>query len=113
MKASARPEFIGAYDPNRNLLILRSSLPGQGRRIDIADNIQPAGVFGAADQYSIFNGGASNFFELETIAPVEFSEDGLGTGSRLVSETRFYQGPREELERLLAQSFGMPESFFS
>lgn len=113
VKASARPEFIGAYDPNRNLLILRSSLPGQGRRIDIADNIQPAGVFGAADQYSIFNGGASNFFELETIAPVEFSEDGLVTGSRLVSETRFYQGPREELERLLAQSFGMPESFFS
>lgn len=113
VRASCAPEFIGAWDSARELLMVRCCLPGVGRRIDIADNSQESGIFGAEDQYSIFLGGSLNFFELEAIAPVQFTPDGLVAGSELHVESRFYRGPKKALERLLQDRFGMPDSFLS
>jgi len=113
VRASVRPAFIGAYDPSRQLLVLRTSQRGCGRRIDIADNAQRNGVFGAEDQYSIFNGGPLDFFELETIAPVFITGNGAVSGSHLRAESRFYRGPKANLERMLHDVFGMPDSFLT
>jgi len=112
VRASANCACIGAWSPTQNLLILRSCLPGKGTRIDIADNDQKNGVYGAEDQYSIFCGGPLNFFELETIAPMELS-NGKVTGSTLISETRFYQGEKAELEKLLHEKLNLPLHFLS
>ena len=58
--------------------------------------------------FSIFCGADVGFFELETIAPVQQDADGRTLGSRLVSETHFYQGPLEFLKTLLCNDFGFP-----
>ncbi len=112
IRASSKCEFIGAWNPAQDLLILRTCLPGEGTRIDIADNDQKRGVYGADDQFSIFCGGPLDFFELETIAPMILS-GGKAVGSELVSETRFYQGPKAALEKLLQHKFGFPLNFLS
>lgn len=106
ISAASMPLFIGAYDRARGLAIIRSTpcIPG-GRYINIADNDQKSGVYGAQDQYSIFNGGALNFFELETIAPMRFDPNGLLTGSILESETRIYRGDAKQLKKLLKTDY--------
>ena len=99
---TAAPEYIGALVPERNLLIVRRIVDADaGRRIDIADNDQPRGPFAECDAYSIFYGADAGFFELETIAPVRQDGEGRTLGSRLVSETHFYQGALDGIKQLL------------
>lgn len=106
LSSRAVPELIGAYDPVRKLLVLRHTpVRSDGRYLNIADNAQPRGVWSAADLYSIFNGGAAGFFELETIGPVELA-DGLCRGSRLESETRAVRGEFAALAAYLRR-FGL------
>jgi len=105
LSASAKCEFIGAFVPERELLIVRRApFQPEGKYFDIADNEQPRGVWSASDQYSIFNGADMGFFELETIAPAKF-RDGMVTGSRLVAETMIFRGPKEKLYMLLEERF--------
>ena len=111
VSAAAVPEFIGAYVPAKSLLIIRRCAAGAGTRIDIADNDQPNGIYGANDQYSIFNGATLDFFELETIAPVIFDKNGYVAGSLLSSESYFFKGNPQKLLTLLRNAFGMPASF--
>ncbi len=101
ISAASDPEFIGAFDPKRNLVIIRKTLNVPGKRINIADNEQKNGVFSAQDMYSIFNGATLNFFELETIAPMDMTSDGKVSGSKLISETRFFTGEADELKKYL------------
>ena len=99
---TAAPEYIGALVPERNLLIVRRIVDADaGRRIDIADNDQPRGPFAECDAYSIFYGADAGFFELETIAPVRQDAARRTLGSRLVSETHFYQGALDIIKKLL------------
>jgi len=100
IKAVSRPEFIGALDPARCLLILRTTPPQSGIYFNIADNAQPKGPFSAADMYSIFNGGPLGFYELETIAPMQVSGTSVAP-SKLVSETLILCGAVSELRRFL------------
>ena len=103
---SAGCRMIGAYLPERDLLILRRIVGcGAGRRINFADNEQPGGVFSAADAYSVFYGATAGFFELETLAPVQFDAALRTTGSVLESETHCYRGPRERLAAMLDSEF--------
>lgn len=103
--ASARPRVLGAWCPDRELLILRRTrCDAPGVRIDIADNRQPRGVFGAEDCYSVFYGAGAGFFELETIAPMRV-ENGRAVGSELESETMFFRGPVEHATRFLSDHF--------
>jgi len=106
VKAAHRPEMIGALDPGRFLLVLRRTPMQEGVYFNMADNDQPGGPFSAADMYSIFNGGALNFFELETVAPMQV-KDGLVAASRLVSETLLLKGSVNELRRYLAEREGI------
>lgn len=105
------PEFgasglIGAYQPERDLLILRRIVRSDaGRRINFADNDQIRGVWSAADAYSVFYGAEMKFFELETLAPVRITPEGTVTGSRIETETHFYRGSRDALASLLANEF--------
>ena len=100
------PGLIGAYQPERDLLILRRIVRADaGRRINFADNDQIRGVYSAADAYSVFYGAGMNFFELETLAPVRITPEGLVSGSRLETETHFYRGCRDALASLLANEF--------
>ncbi len=87
IKASARPDMIGALDRGRKMLALRFTPErNDGRYINIADNDQPSGPYGAEDVFSIFNGSQElNFFELETIAPMNVDEDGFVLPGRLES----------------------------
>ena len=106
LDAKFRPRLIGAWDPARQLLTIRTTpTVAEGRYINIADNAQPAGVYSARDQYSIFNGGPLNFFELETIAPVQFDSAGQVTGSRLESVTIFHRGAAGSIRRLLREHY--------
>ncbi len=91
---------IGAWDPHRKIRILRRCAPGNGVRINIADNEQNAGIHSAHDHYSIFNGGPLNFFELETIAPMTLDSGGRVTESILISETEIgsIQSETEEFD---------------
>ena len=108
---TATPEYVGAIIPETNLLIIRKICDcDQGVRIDIADNDQPRGPFAECDAYSIFYGPDARFFELETIAPVQRDAEGRTVGSRLVSETQFYQGAIEDLKSLLVREFGFAET---
>lgn len=113
LRASSRPELIGAFDPSRELLILRTCGAGSGKRINIADNDQPDGVFSAEDQYSIFSGGPIGTFELETIAPMSLDEGGFAVGSSMTAESRFFRGSVPALDALLEYEFGMPANFLS
>ena len=98
--------MIGAWLPERELLILRRIVScGEGRRINFADNEQPQGVFSAADAYSVFYGAGAKFFELETLAPVQFDAGLRTTGSVLESETHFYRGPRQQIAAMLKDRF--------
>ncbi len=99
------PEWIGAWLPERELVILRHTAKAEGRYINIADNAQPCGIYGAQDQYSIFNGATLGFFELETIAPMRLTPEGKVSGSELVSETLFFRGSPGKLKQLLLQEF--------
>lgn len=112
VSASQSPQRIGAYDPSRNLLIVRTCIPGDGPRIDIADNDQPNGIYGADDQFSIFNGASLNFFELETIAPMITNADGQIIGSTLTAETAFFRVTAEQLPELMTRIFGAPADLF-
>ena len=103
---SAGCTMIGAWLPERELVILRRIVGcGEGRRINFADNEQPGGVFSAADAYSVFYGAGAKFFELETLAPVQFDAGLRTTGSVLESETHFYRGPRKQVAALLKERF--------
>ena len=104
--AKAGPRFIGAYIPERDLLILRETVVHpEATYIDIADNDQPAGPFAAGDAYSIFYGADLNFFELETIAPVD-RVHGLVRGSCLCSRSLFFRGSRADLTRMMMDQYG-------
>ena len=103
---SAGCTVIGAWLPERELVILRRIVScGEGRRINFADNEQPDGVFSAADAYSVFYGAGAKFFELETLAPVQFDTGLHTTGSVLESETHFYRGGRKRIAALLKARF--------
>jgi hypothetical protein len=103
---ASQPELIGAYDPTRSLLIIRETPLVEGKYINIADNEQLAGPFSAEDVFSIFNGGALDFWELETIAPMKV-EKGLWGGSWLDSRTTMLRGEREQLANYLATEFNI------
>ena len=103
---SAGCTMIGAWLPERELVILRRIAGcGEGRRINFADNDQVQGVFSAADAYSVFYGAGAGFFELETLAPVQFDAGLRTTGSVLKSETHFYRGGRKRIAALLKARF--------
>ena len=103
---SAGCTMIGAWLPERELVILRRIADcGAGRRINFADNDQKDGVFSAADAYSVFYGAGAKFFELETLAPVQFDEALRTTGSVLESETHFYRGSRRQIAAMLKARF--------
>ena len=103
---TAEAGMIGAYIPERDLLIIRKLVSADpGRRINFADNEQISGVYSASDAYSIFYGASMNFFELETLAPVRMDPSGLVSGSRMETETHFYRGQRKDLAALLEQEF--------
>ena len=108
------PAYVGAVISEYNLLIIRKICDyDKGVRIDIADNDQPRGPFAECDAYSIFYGPDARFFELETIAPVRQDAEGRTLGSRLVSETQFYQGAIEDIKSLLVREFGFADALVS
>ena len=100
IKRSFGPQLIGSYDKSRSLLIIRRTVLQDGIYFNIADNDQKQGPFSAADAYSVFNGGAMGFYELETIAPM-IVENGLVKGSRLPSETLILRGDANKLSAFL------------
>ncbi len=101
IRCASGPGLLGALDRRRGLLVLRETpLQTTGRYFNIADNEQPRGPWSAADLYSVFNGGADNFYELETIAPLQEREGRVAT-SMLISRTTIYKGAVDTLEHLL------------
>jgi hypothetical protein len=106
IRVANKPTLVGAFDRRRSLLMLRRTARREGLYFNIADNDQPRGPWSAADLYSIFNGGELEFFELETIAPMEVAGDRV-TGSRLVSETTILAGPPDALRGWLADRHGI------
>jgi hypothetical protein len=106
VRITATPTLIGAFDPGRSLLIVRKTAPQNGVYFNIADNDQPRGPYSAADLYSIFNGGALNFFELETVGAMNVVEGNLAPGT-LVSETTLLKGKQNELKRYLIEQEGI------
>ncbi len=113
IKAAARPLFIGAYSPRRNLVVLRATpLRSDGRYFNIADNDQPNGAFSTGDMFSVFNGSQElDFHELETIAPVNIQSDGTLGGSVLESHTTLLTGNNDALRSFLIGKLGVPEKF--
>ncbi len=106
LRAAHHAACIGALDPARGVLVLRHTGPQTGMYLNIADNDQPAGPFSAADSYSIFNGGELDFYELETIAPMQV-ERGALAGSGMIAETVLLCGPPAGLRRYLAEAVGV------
>jgi hypothetical protein len=106
VKVTHKPQLLGALDGTRSVLVIRRTPTQDGVYFNIADNDQPEGPFSAADMYSVFNGGALGFFELETIAPMQVREGTIAT-SRLVSETVIFKGPLPELKRYLSERAGI------
>lgn len=106
LRAAHHPACIGALDSARGVLALRHTDPQTGLYFNIADNDQPAGPFSAADSYSIFNGGELDFYELETIAPMQV-EGGVLAGSGMIAETVLLSGPPAGLRRYLAEAVGV------
>ena len=105
------PELIGAYDRQRSLLLLRRAWRQDGGMyFNIADNDQPRGAYSAADAYSIFNGGELDFFELETIAPLQLDRAGRGVNSLLWTETLIFKGTPDSLSSCLENGFQIPAS---
>ncbi|MFA6244522.1 MAG: DUF6786 family protein [Candidatus Hydrogenedentales bacterium] len=106
ISVASSPELIGALDTKRSVLILRRTAPTNGTYFNIADNDQPQGPYSAADLYSIFNGGALDFFELETIGAMQLA-DGALAASALISETTILKGDTKELHRYLSEQEGI------
>jgi hypothetical protein len=92
VRVANRPDLLGALDRRRQLLILRRMEPADGAYFNIADNDQPGGPWSAADMFSVFNGGDLDFFELETIAPMQTENNRLAMSS-LLSDTLILRGP--------------------
>lgn len=103
VNVKSKPQFIGSYDVQRSLLIIRKTVLQDGVYFNIADNEQKHGAYSATDAYSIFNGGALGFYELETIAPMHV-ENGIVKGSSLHSETVILKGAADKLKKFLARS---------
>jgi hypothetical protein len=106
VRVQCRPQFIGALDIRRSLLILRRTEVRQGVYFNIADNEQPDGPFSTADLYSIFNGGELGFYELETIGAMRVA-GGRVSASILPSETLILKGDMAELLRYLSEQGGL------
>ena len=106
IRRECRPELIGAYDPAREILIIRKTKPCAGKYINIADNEQKNGPFSTEDLFSIFNGASLNFFELETIGPM-IEKDGRFDHSTVVSDTFIFKGPKENLAELLEKEYNI------
>ncbi|HOZ44972.1 MAG TPA: hypothetical protein PLO37_04980 [Candidatus Hydrogenedentes bacterium] len=102
VRVASAPEYIGALDANRSMLMLRRTEPQRGVYFNIADNDQADGPYSAADCYSMFNGGALGFFELETVGAMQVAGEYVAA-STLVSETILLKGRMEELLRYLAE----------
>ena len=90
IRSSARAERIGFYDLSRGLVCIKEHVgPHEGLYFNIADNSQPAGVYSAADNYSIFNSDPDmQAFELETIGPLRLEGEQLRE-SALASRTTY------------------------
>ncbi len=99
---AAGPRLIGAIDPTNGYLIIRFTPRCEGRYFNIADNDQPKGPDSAADMYSVFNGGALGFYELETIAPMQINDSTVGA-SNLKSETLIFTGSENSLKTVMHQ----------
>jgi hypothetical protein len=101
-----KPEFIGAYDANRNLVTIRTAEVAPGKYFNMADNDQPRGPWTAADMYSVFNGGELDFHELETLGAMP-EENGFLAESVLHSQTRFWRGEATDLKKMLKNNYGV------
>lgn len=106
VKMASAPQLLGALDYNCSLLILRQTRKEEGLYFNIADNEQADGPYSAADMYSVFNGGALEFFELETIGAMQAGGGRLAP-STLVSETTILKGSAEELQRYLEEQLSL------
>ena len=107
VRAASRPALIGSLDRGRGVMAIRETPCIEGAKyINIADNDQASGPFGASDMFSIFNGSRElGFHELETIAPLPADVRGTLSASALLSTTYLFSGPAKALEECL-------ESFF-
>ena len=106
VRAENRPALLGALDVKREMLVVRQTDVQDGRYFNIADNDQPRGPWSAADMYSVFNGGALGFFELETIGSMHVRGDWLDA-CRLTSRTTICTGPLPQLVELLEERHGV------
>ena len=113
LRHQSGPDLIGAYDRQRSLLLLRRAWHQDGFYFNIADNDQPQGPTSASDAYSIFNGGELGFFELETIASLQFNSSGGPGNSTLWSETMIFKGTPQRLGQCLEQYFQIPASLIT
>ncbi|MBQ9335891.1 MAG: hypothetical protein IJS14_01165 [Lentisphaeria bacterium] len=104
-KKDCKPELIGAWDASRSQLIIRKTSVVPGTYINIADNEQKNGAYSTEDVYSIFNGSQElNFFELETIAPMQVRAGKLA-GSELKSRTFLFRGDPAKIRSLLENEY--------
>ncbi|MCC6154056.1 MAG: hypothetical protein IT367_09885, partial [Candidatus Hydrogenedentes bacterium] len=106
VRVESGPQFIGALDPARGILLIRKTELQDALYFDIADNEQVDGPFSSADAFSIFNGGELGFFELETIGGMRV-ENGRVTTSALPSHTIILRGDETALRQMLAAEFGV------
>jgi hypothetical protein len=109
IRRESNARCIGFFDLARNLVCIREIIdPADGVYFNIADNSQPFGPYSAADNYSIFNGGAAQgFFEVETIGAAGI-QDGVVSGSKLVSKTSFALfESREQVQKLIDDLIGI------
>lgn len=105
---AAGPRLIGAIDPSNELLIIRFTPRQDGIYFNIADNDQPNGPWSAADMYSVFNGGDLDFYELETIAPMQVKGSVVGA-SHLKSETLIFTGSEDSLRMVMKNVLTLSE----
>lgn len=107
IKAEFAPVLIGSLDPKRGILAVRMTpLRKDGRYINIADNDQATGPYGAADMFSIFNGSQElDFHELETISPMAVDERGILQPCALESTSIICQGDVSELKKVMCDEF--------
>ena len=107
VKAESAPVLLGAIDPQRKTLALRMT-PARpdGRYINIADNDQTSGPYGAADMFSIFNGSQElDFHELETISPMSVDERGILQPCVLESFSLICRGELDVLKKVMKEEF--------
>ena len=106
IKVASEPGLLGALDTSRNLLLVRTTRKREGLYFNIADNEQPDGPGSAADMYSVFSGAELDFFELETIAPMQ-TRDGVLKTSSLSSTSMMMRGPVPALKRWVQEHHGI------